>query len=231
MIWFPQKVKNWKQGLKVKLDANWKRINHDLHNSLAFYSIIFLFFMGITGPQWSFPWYREGLQKTLGTYKPQDAPQPEQPKSAIPQQLSKQLSVSDYIAAATNALPYSGDYTITLPPDSAAGVAISKLHTGFFAPATSDKLVLDQYSAEVLKRDVFTEKPFNERVAGSIKAIHVGDVYGKFTKILYFIACLVATSLPVTGTIIWLNKLSKKRKKAKKKFKSAKTSTPVYTSP
>src|SRR5690606_5860804 len=69
VIWVPQKVKNWKQGLKIKWNANWKRGNHDLHNTLSLCALIFLFLMGITGPQSSFPWYRTGLQKTLGTYK------------------------------------------------------------------------------------------------------------------------------------------------------------------
>lgn len=215
IIWFPNKVKNWKQGLKVKLDGNWKRINHDLHNSLAFYALIFLILMGLTGPQWSFPWYRTGLQKTLGTYKPEDAPKPEQPKSTFPAD-STQATPVRYLEVAQETLPGDGDFTITMAADSVGTVSISKLHTGFFAPSASDKLQLDQYTAEVLKVDIFKEKPFNERVAGSIKAIHVGDVYGKFTKILYFIACLVATTLPVTGTIIWVNKLKKKRAKARK---------------
>lgn len=70
IIWFPQKVKFWRQGLKIKWNAGWKRVNHDLHNTLAFYALIFLLLMGLTGPQWSFEWYRTGLQKTLGTYKP-----------------------------------------------------------------------------------------------------------------------------------------------------------------
>lgn len=217
VIWFPNKVKNWKQGLKVKLDGNWKRINHDIHNSLAFYSLIFLLLMGLTGPQWSFPWYRTGLQKTLGTYKPEDAPKPDQPHSTLPlDSLAKTATISAYFAAAQQTLPGEGDFTINFPADSAATVSISRHHTGFFAPSASDRLQLDQYTAEVLKVEIFKDKPFNERVAGSIKAIHVGDVYGKFTKILYFIACLVATTLPVTGTIIWVNKLKKKKAKMKK---------------
>jgi uncharacterized iron-regulated membrane protein len=219
IIWFPNKIKNWKQGLKVKWDGNWKRINHDIHNSLAFYSIIFLLLMGLTGPQWSFPWYRTGMQKTLGTYKPEDTPKPEQPKSIFPLDSTVTAATpSAYLAGAQQALPGDGDFNITLPEDSASTVAVSKTHVGFFAPVASDRLQLDQYSAEVLKVDVFREKPFNERVAGSIKAIHVGDVYGKFTKILYFIACLVATTLPVTGTIIWINKMKSNRRKARKKF-------------
>ena len=46
VIWVPQKVKSWKQGLKIKWNGNWKRINHDLHNALGFFSVFFLLIMG-----------------------------------------------------------------------------------------------------------------------------------------------------------------------------------------
>lgn len=218
VIWFPQKIKSWKQGLSVKWSGNWKRINHDLHNTFAFYALIFLFLMGITGPQWSFEWYREGLQKSLGTYKAPDEPRPEPPQSTLPDHAVRKLSVNDYINATQNILAYQGDYNIILAADSTAAVAINKTKVGFFAPVASDKVFVDQYSSAILSTDIFRDKPLNERIAGSIKALHLGDVYGKFTKILYFIACLVATSLPVTGTIIWLNKLKKANKKKAKKL-------------
>jgi len=80
---------------------------------------------------------------------------------------------------------------------------------------------MDQYSGEILKIEIFKDKPFNERVAGSIKAIHVGNVYGTFTKIIYFLACLIATSLPVTGTLIWLNKMKKKGKQKNKNINTS----------
>ena len=88
---------------------------------------------------------------------------------------------------------------------------ITKTKTGFFAPAAGDRLVINRYTGAVEKTEIFRNKPFNERVAGSIKAIHVGNVYGTFTKLIYFIACLIATTLPITGTLIWLNKLKKRR--------------------
>ena len=233
VIWFPQKVKNWKQGLKIKWDGNWKRINHDLHNTLAFYSLILLFIMGITGPQWSFPWYRTGLQKTLGTYKEapartqqasggqggrsQNRETSEDKKETKPVEL---LSIENYMASADQALPYKGDYRITLPQTADTPVDITKNRTGFFAPAAGDKLKLEASTSEVISTDIFRDKPFNERVAGSIKALHIGDVYGPFSKFLYFVACLIATSLPISGTIIWLNKL---KKKGKRKIKTNKT--------
>lgn len=219
IIWFPQKIRAWKQGLKIKWDGSWKRKNHDLHNSLGFYACIFLFLMGITGPQWSFPWYREALRKTLGTYQPEGFEAPKDPVSKLTLNTIKPLNITDYLMAADRVLPYKGDYSVSLPKDSASAIAITKNRTGFFAPSAADKVLLDQYTASVLKIEVFRDKPFNERISGSIKALHLGDVYGMFTKIIYFFACLIATSLPVTGTIIWLNKLKKKNKAKQKKVK------------
>lgn len=214
VIWIPQKVKNWRQGLKVKWSGNWKRINHDLHNSLGFYSSFLLLVMSLTGLTWSFEWYKEGFFKVLGVEQPKD--RKEEPiLSTVPADLSQAatLAIADYVQAADAALPYQGDYRISLPADSAATVSINKNKVGFFAPAASDKLQLDQYSGEVLKAEIFADKAFNEKITSSIKPLHVGNVYGTFSKILYFIACLVATSLPVTGTIIWINKLRKKSKR------------------
>jgi uncharacterized iron-regulated membrane protein len=210
IIWFPQKIRNWKQGLKIKWNANWKRVNHDIHNSLGFYSCIFLFMMGITGPQWSFEWYRTGLRKTLGTYQAPEAPKPEVPKSDTTNiNGSRSLLLTDYIKSVDKVLDYKGDLTITMPADSSEAVLINKTKTGFFAPAAADKIYLDQYTSALIKTELFSEKPLNERISNSIKALHVGDVYGKFSKIIYFLACLIATSLPVTGTLIWINKMKK----------------------
>ena len=235
VIWFPKRIKNWRQGLKIKTNANWKRVNHDLHNSLAFYALIFLLMMGITGPQWSFDWYRTGMQKSLGTYK--EKKETSEKKRSDPKKEStseikdtdqseknKTINLSAFISTADNKLAYEGDYRITLPEKDDATLSFSKTKTGFFAPAASDKLSINVLTGGITKVDIFTDKPFNERIAGSIKAIHVGNVYGTFTKWLYFFACLIATSLPITGTLIWINKL-KKRKKRKPTKDSVDTKT------
>ncbi len=233
VIWFPQKLRNWRQGLKIKWSASWKRINHDLHNTLAFYSLIFLFLMGITGPQWSFPWYRTGLQKALGTYKEQPAGRGEGGAQSPARSTGNTeagggpelLPFTTYIAAADQALPYPGDYRITLPRHAEAPLSISKNRVGFFAPAASDQVSLDASTATITDIQIFRDKALNERIAASIKALHVGNVYGQFTKLIYFLACLVATTLPITGTLIWLNKM--KKKPAKHARKVPKVGLPV----
>lgn len=224
IIWFPNKVRNWRQGLKIKTNGNWKRTNHDLHNTLAFYSFIFLLVMGLTGPQWSFEWYRNGLQKTLGTYKAltqannikENLKKDNPTKSSVESISPGTVLLTGVIAKANQELPFNGNMRITFPTKKEQSYSIIKTKTGFFAPAAGDKVTINASTGLTVKKDVFRDKPFNERVAGNIKALHVGTVFGGFTKLLYFISCLIATTLPVTGTLIWVNKLKKKRARKRK---------------
>ncbi|MBS9523812.1 PepSY domain-containing protein [Litoribacter alkaliphilus] len=221
VIWFPQKLKGWKQGLKVKWKANWKRLNFDLHNTLAFYSLIFLLCMGLTGPFWSFPWYKDGWQKFWGTYQENTSQRggggPGR-EAGAPSEAAELLPLRLYIARADEVLDYRGDYRISLPSSLGQAVSVQKNRVGFFAPSAGDRIELDQSTGMVHSVELFREKPWNERMSRSIKALHIGDVYGQFTKLLYFLSCLVATSLPITGTIIWINKLKKKKPKKVQRF-------------
>ncbi|SDL27286.1 Uncharacterized iron-regulated membrane protein [Catalinimonas alkaloidigena] len=213
VLWWPKKRKQWKQGFTVKTSGNWKRINHDLHNTLGFYAFGLLLVMALTGLCWSFEWYRDGLSNVLGAKvfggrggKPtQVAPHPEM--TALP--------ASAFLTLADEQLPYEGDTQLSLPNDPETAVTVRKHRVGFFALAASDKLEFDPYTGEVLKQEIFADKPLNEQIAGLIRPLHTGEVYGTFSKILYFLACLIGTSLPVTGTIIWINKLKKKVKRQK----------------
>ncbi len=228
IIWIPQKVKSWKQGLKIKWSANWKRINHDLHNALGLYTAIFLLVMALSGLQWSFDWYRTGLRSALGVEQPagrgasgpntsHQGVKPEEKDVNNSQQDESNtvspLSIAQLLNIVDEELPYPGSYRIEIPDGKSNTVKIGKYHAGFFASPAADDVSIDVYSGEILSKQIFSEKPFNERVARSIKALHVGDVFGTFSKIIYFISCLIATILPVTGTLIWINKLKKKSKK------------------
>lgn len=211
VIWWPLKLRNWKQGFQIKFSANWKRINHDLHNTLGFYSFLVLLIMALTGLCWSFAWYKTGLSDILGdeVFKQRR----EQPLPSDPANAGTKPTLASLISTADAAFPYEGNYRVRFPADSAGSYVISKTRSGFFVLTAADKIQLEQYTGVVLKAELFSDKPFNEQVAGSVRSLHLGDIYGTFSKIIYFLACLFATSLPVTGTIIWINKLRKKSKK------------------
>lgn len=225
VIWIPNKVKSWKQGLKIKWSANWKRVNHDLHNTLAFYSLIFLFIMGATGPFWSYTWYREGWQKTWDTYqapaaKSENAEKPKKPVSEEMDQAADGalalLTLEDIFAKTNETLPYAGNIRVSLPSKVSDPISVSKYRTGFFARSGSDQLTLSSKDLSVTEANLFSDLPLRQQIGRSVKSLHVGDIFGQFSKFLWFVACLIATSLPITGTLIWWNKRKKKPSKKKK---------------
>lgn len=230
VIWVPQKAKNWKQGLRVKWDANWKRVNHDLHNTLAFYSLGALFIMAVTGPFWSYQWYKTGWQKTWDIYQ---APK-EEKKGPTQEQAKKEeapaeeatlptyeLSLDEILLAANKTLNYEGNVRITLPEKPGSDISISKSRTGFFARAGADQLKLNPENLVVKESNLFGDLPVRQQIGRSVKALHTGEIFGQFTKFLWFVGCLIATSLPITGTLIWLNKKKKKKAPSDKKTAQA----------
>ncbi len=218
ILWFPKKWKkrNFKQGLKIKTKANWKRINHDLHNTLGFYSLLLIIIMGLTGLCWSFEWYREVAGNLIGTkiFDRSGGPKFE----SAPVADSEALSLVGIYELVKTEFPYRGKVTLNLTTEEEPVYNIRKYEASSISPVIADKLVIDR-AGNILNKDLFEEKPLNVQVASLIKPIHLGEIYGQFSKFLYFIACLIATSLPVTGTIIWINKLRKKSAKRAKKQK------------
>lgn len=211
VLWFPAKFKwcNIKKGFKVKMNGNWKRINHDLHNTLGFYACIFLVIMGITGLCWSFEGYKDGLGKLIGAeIFNRSTPEFELKKITKEQE----ISIDDAIAITNKTLNYKGELSITFPTKKNNYYTFKKTNDANWSPETTDNVYMDT-SGVILAVERFSDKPLNVKIASLIRPLHTGAIYGTFSKIIYFITCLIATSLPVTGTIIWLNKLKKKRKK------------------
>ena len=215
ILWFPKRMKwkNFKPGFKIKFNANWKRINHDLHNTLGFYACIFLVIMSLTGLFWSFEWYRDAGSKVLGTKVFGNRGGGPQFESAL-EPGSSQKTFEEILQLTSAELAYEGETTITIPAKDNEVYTITKNNNSRFSPVITDKLILDR-DGTLLHKELFTNKPLNVQIASLIKPIHMGTIYGTFSKIIYFLACLIATSLPITGTLIWINKL--KTKKSKKK--------------
>ncbi|MEL4307178.1 PepSY-associated TM helix domain-containing protein [Joostella sp. CR20] len=210
VLWFPKKIK-WKTikpGLKIKWNANWKRINHDLHNTLGFYACIFIVIMAITGLCWSFEGYREGLGNIMGAKA--FGNRGGGPKLEVKVQDKPAISLEKAIAITHKEFDFEGKTRISFPNERAQVYNISKYNEASFSPVAPDALAIDIYG-NVLHKEYFNDKPLNVRIMSLIRPIHTGEIFGTFSQIIYFLACLIATTLPITGTLIWINKMKKKK--------------------
>lgn len=66
VAWWPKSKKMLKSRLKVSTNKGFRRFVYDTHVSLGIYVFVFLFLMALTGPVFSFGWYRQGMSKLFG---------------------------------------------------------------------------------------------------------------------------------------------------------------------
>src|SRR5690606_31436188 len=123
------------------------------------------------------------------------------------------VGFSEILKITESELPFEGTIVLQIPKDEKEIFSIRKYHDQDLLETAVDALKIDR-DGTIISKEIFSEKPLNVQIASSIKAIHTGTIFGWFSKTIYFISCLIATSLPVTGIIIWLNKLKKKPKKS-----------------
>lgn len=84
VVWWPKSLKMLKNRLSVSTNKGFRRFVYDTHVSLGIYVFVFLFLMALTGPVFSFGWYRQGMSKLfaqpmLQKEMKQSAPQPQSP--------------------------------------------------------------------------------------------------------------------------------------------------------
>ena len=66
VIWWPKNKKMLKNRLTVTTNKGFRRFVYDSHVSLGIYAFVFLFLMAVTGPVFSFGWYKKGMSSLLG---------------------------------------------------------------------------------------------------------------------------------------------------------------------
>lgn len=206
--------------LKLKWDGGWKRLNHDLHIVLGFYSAIFLFIFAFTGLAWSFEWFNKGIYTV--TNSPMNAAEP--PKSTYVTE-AKKIDLDKALAVAKTTYAQAAYYNISMPKDSTGIYSVSVLGTNPVHESATDAVYIDQYSGNVLGTLPFSERSLGARVRSSFKPVHTGSIWGTPSKIIAFITCLLGVTFPITGTIMWWNRTRKKKKGVKKE--SVRVATPA----
>lgn len=207
ILWWPKTRKILRQRLKMKVDGGWKRINHDMHVVLGFYTAIFLFIAAFTGLTWSFEWFSKGMYAALRTSpKPMEAPLSVQPETG------HGISFETALAQVKQLAPDASWYTVAAPKDSAAAFTLTSLPAGTRHEGASTTYYLDQFSGQVLQSQTFAEKNLGQQIRSTIKPLHTGSIFGLPSKIFALVVALLGVTFPVTGTIMWINRTRKKKK-------------------
>jgi uncharacterized iron-regulated membrane protein len=220
ILWWPKTKAKLKQHLTLKW-AGWKRINHDLHVVIGFYTAIFLFAFAFTGLAWSFEWFNNGIYWITGTENKRPEPPISVAASTAP------MGIDQILEIAQHQVPNAVFYTVNKPKDSTAAYAVTVMPIDPVHEKASDQYFFDQYTGKLLGTALYKDRNLGQRVRGIFYPIHVGSIGGTAGRIIAFLACVAGVTFPITGTILWINRLSKEKKKKNKKAAKKQSSIDV----
>jgi uncharacterized iron-regulated membrane protein len=205
ILWWPRNKAAKKQRFSIKWSASWKRKNYDLHNVLGFYMTWIAIFIAITGLVFGFQWFAKSLYwVTSGgeTMVPHEHPVSDTTSKVYFTNMADILwNQHRETVKETESL---GIYFASLPTDPLEVVVNHKPGTYY----KSDYFHYDQYTGEELPATgsyagKFEDAPVADKIVRMNYDMHVGAILGLPGKLLAFFASLLASSLPITGFLIW----------------------------
>ena len=217
VLWWPKnkKARRARFSFDWKNVKTWKRKNYDLHSILGFYVSFIALLMGLTGIYFSYPWVKNVFNFTLsGSLELPKEKDIKSPDSL----LAKNHSIYDITARETkNLYQESSSFRIPLNGKNKKGKELKNIPVTVYQKegrfSERSLIVFDKYSGKILSNKPHQSLTNAEKYANANYDIHTGSYFGLFGKIIWFLAGLVCTSLPVTGFLIWWGKYKKQGKK------------------
>jgi len=181
----------------VKWRTNWWRVNFDLHSVLGLYAAAFFLILSVTGFLIGYDsFFYPLILKASGAPAAQGPVRSSATSGAAP-------SLDDIVAAAQRALPEGSARFVGMPqkPDDVYSVYVRQPEdpTAF----GRSRVRIDRYTADVLVVRDTRAANWGEYIVDVTEAIHFGDIFGMPTRVLAFLASLMAAGQVVTGFFIW----------------------------
>lgn len=211
VLWWPKNLSRskLKGAFTLKLNATAQRFNHDLHSVGGFYGLAVGILLTVTGLLIAFKPFSAFTQKAFGgnpeiQMRTVFAQANDSTRMAVP--------ANDVIKQAFADFPEKTEiqfYSYWLNDwGYYAMYAANKI--GIKSAMNGKLLAYDKYTGERVALQ--KELEINEAVSNTYWTLHLGNYMGLFGKIITFLGGLIASSLPVTGFIIWWNKRKRSQK-------------------
>jgi uncharacterized iron-regulated membrane protein len=195
-LWWPLK------RATVKWGASARRIHFDLHNSVGIYSAASLFVLGVTGLVVHFDNdLEQWLHDRAGTAKiARNTP-------SVPQAGTQPIGPDEAVQAALAAVPGTQALFVSAPANAKASYLVALHYPEDLTPGGRSWVNVDQYSGKPLSSQDSRTAPWGTRTIIYNRAIHTGDIFGYFSKVIMSLTSLMLISQAITGYYLWWKKL------------------------
>jgi len=199
-LWWPRTRAVLATRLRPRLVGPWKRAVFDGHAVLGFYGLLGLLVVALTGPVWTWRWYTNAIAWTLTgearlVNEPVPVPAPVVTPSAQPEERALQ--------ATARAVPDYGRLMLEVPPDSTRVLTVGAVFDRSSLWEEYERYYFHPTSGELLGDERFEEKNLAMKWRNSNYGIHTGTLLGWPMQLAATAVAVLATSLPVTGALVW----------------------------
>ena len=200
-IWFPRNLiwKAIKPVIWFRAGQRGKARNFNWHNTIGFWTSLFLIVFTLTATVMSYQWAASLLYTVTGNEVPQQqggGPQGQQPAQDVPFTIPENLN--ETWAHSENYIPAWRSISLRLPMvnNSAVFTFDEGIYWNIFARST---LTLDASTAAVTKWDPYGERNSAVQLRSWFRFTHTGETGGIVGQIIGFIACVGGAFLVWTG--------------------------------
>jgi len=216
VLWWPKTMQALKPRSKIALRKGWHRFWYDLHVAGGIYATLLLLAMALTGLTWSFEWYNKHFYALLGVETEVNGGGKDTDKSSEKSANrggNKGSADSPYLqwSAVIKEVEKRAD-GFTEMTISKGKVTVKSHNHG--NQRAKDTYKFDNVTGEITSVDLYADKEYESKVKGWVYSVHVGSWGGIVTRIMWFLAAMLGTTLPLTGYYLWIRrKFLKKRDK------------------
>jgi sulfite reductase (NADPH) flavoprotein alpha-component len=225
--WPSRRERDWRAWLAINTKAKGSRFLWSLHAAIGTWVLVFYLVMALTGLNWSYEWYRNGLRAWAGMEQPQSASPGGRERSAGSAERRNgneprgAHAASDDVVAdvskawavflrETQATRYD-TATLTLPRAAGDSIEIRYLDADPPHERAYNTLAVDAASGEVTRHERYTDKRLPARLVTAIFPLHSGSFFGLPGVILFMLASLAMPIFAVTGWMLYLERRRRKR--------------------
>ncbi len=223
VIWWPRTVRMLRNSLKITTSKSRHLLWRSLHVAGGMYVLLLLLAMALTGLTWSFTWYSKGFNALFGVNEVQKsgaevyAEQQAKDAAKAKEKTDKAGDKSGKGATATDIYAEWQTVYDTLRArnvkfdnitvsDGTADVAFG----GLGNQRAADKYTFNPADGRITSVSLYADSDKSSKIRGWILSVHMGSWGGLLTRILWFIAALFGSTLPVTGYYLWIRRLRRR---------------------
>ena len=191
-LWLPLK------RIKIKRRGSRTRFYFDIHNSVGFFTSLFLLVFALSGAYMAF----ESLT-VPATYKLTGTSQPEDDPPSTPLERVTPVTADYALQVAKKFLSQAIPLWVVLPQERQASYLVKMKFPEDSSPNGSSIVWVDQYSGRVLTVWDSRNAPLARRIQTLNRVLHTGEILGYPGRTL---ACIVSLALAVqtlTGFSLW----------------------------